>query len=219
MLPQTNVRWPEFAESARHMPLDTPIDGEGEYTHILVPTTLSPGERSAILLGFQLTVTTGAGLTLLHVVPDVEPATNGDEHTGSLHWLEAIDNLHQAMRTGPQLQPHDRLKLLEQLRGRLSEFVEEQVPAFLRLQANVRFECLAGDAIEEIARFAVAESADLVILTSRLSRWNLPVVPSRLHRVLQRLHSRVIVVRPDAKPRKAADKVAAENGKAARAIR
>lgn len=204
MLPEMHVRWPEVTESARNLPEDVPLDGEGDYSQILAPTTLSPDERPAILLGFQLAAATGARLTLLHVLPDVEPVTNGAERNGSLHWLEAIDNLHQALRTGRVLSRPARLKRLEQFRGRLAEFAEEQVPACLRLETNVRFECLSGDVVEEIARYAVAESADLVILTSRLSCWKLPVVPSRLHRVLQRLHSRVIVVRPDGKPRTAA---------------
>lgn len=170
-------------------------DSDGELARILAPTTMSEREQPAIRLGFQLAAATGARLTVLHVLPVPEPAP---EDARSLHWLDAIDSLHRDLFARGDAPMRSRRELLDDARRRLADFVERLVPESWRLQADVRLECQCGDVVDEIARCAVAESADLVILTSALSRWRLPLVPGRLHRVLQSLRSRVIVVRPAA---------------------
>jgi nucleotide-binding universal stress UspA family protein len=143
------------------------------------------------LLGLQLATAGETKATVLHVVPIAEPAS-------SWHWLDAIDGLQRKLAHpnghGPAL---DEVRGLEHWRAKVVSYLERELPAPLLAAARIRVECRAGDPAEEILRFATHQSVDLVILSSGLSRWWLPVVPSRVHRVLRQLRNRVIVVRPE----------------------
>jgi len=169
----------------------SPVTDGTECSHILIPTALTRREHSAVMLGLQMAAALNAQATLLHIVPIAE-------QTNSLHWLDAIERLQRTM-LHPSGEPPalDRLTILEQSRAKVVTYLEREVPQHLRSRTRMRVECCLGDVADEILRFAAAESVDLVILSSGLSRWWLPVVPARVHRVLRQLRNRVIVVRQD----------------------
>lgn len=178
-------------------------DTHRDYSHILVPTEMSPRELPALQLGLQIAAASKAPLTLLHVLPNDMVAPTGAERSSSMHWLEAIDNLHEAMSPERNARTRDRVKLIEETRLKLAAYLKQHVPNRLRDQVEIRFECTLGDTTDEIVRFAEMRSVDLLVMTSGLSHWRLPFAPARVHRVLQRVHSRVLVVRPNAKDKKA----------------
>jgi nucleotide-binding universal stress UspA family protein len=167
------------------------IADSSEYSHILIPTGMQRRDLPAVLLGLQMAAALNAKATVLHVAPMPEP-------TNPLHWLDAIENLHRAMAHPGKPASADEVKeLLEESRTRVRAYLEREIPVHLRTQVDIDVECCLGDVADEILRFASVESVDLVVLSSRLSRWWLPVVPPRVHRMLQRMRKRVIVVRPD----------------------
>lgn len=159
------------------------------YSHILVPTALVPQDRAALLLGLQMAAAYRAQVTLLHVVPAEEPAN-------SVHWLDAIDNLHRKItRPGEEF---GRGNAIEAAGGRISTFLERTVPANLRAAVKVNAISRQGEVAREIARFADQAAVDLVILSSSQSAWKLPLWPGISQRVLQQTARKVILLRPDA---------------------
>lgn len=174
---------------------DESTDGERGPSHILIPTKMASGELSAVTLGLQMAAAWGAKATILHVVSDagfIEPVA---ESGGSVHWLDAIDSLHHSMSRSPRTR--NLPKILETEREKLNDFLQREVSASLRSRVNLHAECSFGDVAAEIVRFAAAESVDLVVLCSGLSRWRLRVMPARVHHMLQQIRKRVIVVRRD----------------------
>jgi len=158
--------------------------------HILVPTALVPRDRAALLLGLRLAAQQ-ARVTVLHVAPPLEPPN-------SVHWLDAIDNLHRAMaepRAAPAACSVD--EAMQRACARIRADFERMVPASLRYSAQVRAACRVGDTATEIARFAEKEAVDLVILSGVPSAWRLPFWPSVSRRVLQRTTRPVVFVRPE----------------------
>jgi len=161
------------------------------YTHILVPTALVPRDRAALLLGLQMAAAYRAKVTLLHVL-------RPEERANSVHWLDAIDNLHRALsRPTDETAPRGDQKT-EPVRARILAFLERTVPAALRSSVPVNAVSRVGDAAHEIARFADQAAVDLVILGRSHSAWKLPLWPGVAQRVMQLTARRVVLVRPDA---------------------
>jgi nucleotide-binding universal stress UspA family protein len=180
-----------------------PRESDRASGHILIPTALKPRDRAAILMGLQMASAGNSKVTLLHVILKEASAFPADDPSISVHWLEAIESLHRALSRKRTV---DSLKALQGARDRLAAFLDEEIPTPLWRRVDWRLECGRGDVAEEIVRFAAAESVDLLILSSELSQWRLPIVPSRVHRVLQQARCRVMVVKPEpahgASPRK-----------------
>lgn len=170
------------------------LGGDG-YSHILIPTAMKPGDQSAVLLGLRMAASLGTKATLLHVAPSVQRASPSAEPSRSWHWLDAIDNLHEAWGSPAQsMTPANRR---EQSQLQLKAYLEREFPRHAPLSERVRAECRLGDVTDEIVRFADEQAADLVILSSRLSWRRLPIVPTRLHRLLGKMRKEVVVVRQD----------------------
>jgi len=167
------------------------------YSHILIPTTLTHRERSAILLGLQMASAWGSQVSLLHVAsPTREVASTVDRET-SVHWLEAIDNLHQALAR-PRVS--DASRILDDCHTELLDFLDREIPIHLRQQPQLRRECRLGDPAEEILSYLTTTGVDLLILPSDLSGW-LSMIPSAAHRLLQQAPCHVILVQPDPQER------------------
>lgn len=170
-----------------------------EYSHILIPTSLQPHERHALLMGLQLASAMLAKVTLLHVLPVPEIAAPDADPKNSWHWLDAIDNLHGVLSSRPALQQAEQSrKQLDKSRKEVEAFVHSNSSVRLQSIMKIDVQCIEGDVGDEILRFASEQSVDLVILSSTLSRWGLPIVPSRVHRMLHQIHKRVLVVHLDA---------------------
>ena len=169
---------------------------DGRYVHILVPTSLARTERPALLWGAQTAAAHDARLSVLHVLPPFD-------ESGSIHWLDGLDNLHRALSGsgGPPRRgtatPQDRRAAVEAWRHRVREFVEGLVPAALRQGVDLRAELSVGEVADEIARFADDEGVDLMILSSDLRRGWLPILPARLRQILKLTRTPSAVVRPD----------------------
>lgn len=161
------------------------------YRHILVPTNLAASDVPALMLGMELAALHGATLAVLHVLPDGNPEYSVD-------WLAAIDRLHRALdQTNGSLRSQGSHDAAQQARSRIKHFIEQEVPAPLRDVVEVHAECRSGDTADKIAQFAEQAAADVVIMSSGLSRWWLPILPATVRRVLQLARRPVILVRPD----------------------
>lgn len=168
---------------------------------ILVPTELSDGEAPAITMGWELAAARQARLTLLSVMPS-PPALPPDAHPDdSVHWLEGIERLYAAL-DHLSLQRATLLRMMQtQLQAaqeQLNAFCERQIPPRIRERVDIQLEVRTGDFASEVQTFIATQPVDLVILTSRLSWWRLPLVPSKTHRLLQGLRTQFLVVSPDA---------------------
>jgi nucleotide-binding universal stress UspA family protein len=160
------------------------------YSRILIPTRLLEREREAVRLAMQLSTPGHPQITLLHVLPETA-------RRQSLHWLDAIDNLHEAVSRPANSPPlsGDQQSIERWRQSALKFFGGELAHADAGL-VNVRAECRWGDAGAEIARYAKDAAVDLVILTSG-RRWSwLPGVQSYVQSALEETGSHVIVVRP-----------------------
>jgi len=161
--------------------------------HILVPTGLNDRERHTLTLALQIAAGLSARITLLHVMPISEEAELLQSRN-PWHWLDAIDNLHTRLSSKPR---ESDLREQEVSRARMRLFLEKAaVPQALEL-ANVQLECVRGEVVAEVLRVAADKSVNFVLLSSSFSWWGLPVVPTRLHQLLQQMNKTVLVVRPD----------------------
>lgn len=166
------------------------------YTHIVVPTSLALDDRAALRLGAELASMHRARLTVLHVLPPPEDETPAN-------CLAAVALLHRALDQIHRRKPsHDDLDTGERKRLQVTAFVKEAVPEHLRDCVNVCVECGTGAIEASIARFAKEAAADLVIVSTGVSRWWLPILPRRVRRLLQVARQPVILVHPDARARK-----------------
>ena len=80
-------------------------------------------------------------------------------------------------------------------RSRLKSFIRQQLPDS---SLDFRAECRTGAPAEAILTFCDEEHVDLIILSSELSLWGVPIVPREVRRVLKSAKQQVIVVRPQA---------------------
>lgn len=134
--------------------------GFGNYEHILVPTNFDPRERPAVMLALQMALACQAKVTLLHVLAPAEPPR-------STHWLDAIDNLYDALsRPRGQTQMAALMQAIESTRARISAFLEAEIPLEIRRDLDIRTECRSGETATEVARFADENEVDLMILSS-----------------------------------------------------
>lgn len=166
------------------------------YAHIVVPTSLSHGDRAALQLGVQLAEAHGAALTVLHVAPPRESRRMAEG-------LDAIGLLHSAahdLNTRGSLRRRE--EGLEAVRQQARQFIETELPGRLEDESEFCLVCRTGEIAEEIARHAGETDADLVILSSRPPRRWLPLLSGRVRRILQRSPSPVIVVARPAGARK-----------------
>lgn len=163
-----------------------------EYRHILVPTGLMDQEKSTLTLGMQLALANKACITFLHVLPPASPPS-------SVHWLDAIDELHKAMaRTRGTTAMHGG-RPAPVIRQEISAFLERLTPARLRQAVDLQVECRWGDVAEEITRFANEARADLVLMSHARSGWRLPFRPNLARRVMRLVGQRVLLVYPPTK--------------------
>lgn len=164
--------------------------GCSSYAHILIPVHLTRRDQTALLLGLQMAHAFQGQVTVLHVLaPQEQPS--------SMHWLDAIDDLHRSLS-----RERHRSDLTSVQRGQeeVTAFLDRELPAGMRRAADIRVECRIGDPANEIARFA-DEQADLVLMSEQRTVWRLPLWPSMARRVLQRTLKPVLLVHPQPKAR------------------
>jgi len=161
--------------------------GCSSYAHILIPVRLTGEDQTALFMGLQMAHAFHGKLTVLHVLAP-------QELPNSMHWLDAIDDLHRTLS-----RERVRLDLTSIQRGRekVLTFLDRELPAGMS-RADIRAECRIGDVAQEIARFA-EQSADLVLMSEQRSGWRFSLRPSMARRVLQRTHKPVLLVHPQPK--------------------
>ena len=159
-----------------------------DIAHILVPLSLNENDRPALTLGLQLAAAHRADITLLHVLPP-------EETPGSVHWLSAIDNLHQSLSNPTR----PKAPTVDEARAAIQAFFVREAADHLRDSVQVRTECRVGDPASEIVRFAEHESVDMVILATELTTWGLPIWPGLVRSVLGNTRKQVVLVRPGAR--------------------
>jgi len=127
------------------------------YSHILVPTDLSPDRRRAYRVALATAAGTDAVVTLLHVAP-MPFAMTDDEYRG----MDAFRLIHRAAerRPGGRLSREVILAQNAAIEDRLRAEVTSAEAG------NVRVRCAArrGDPEEEIARFVREADVDLIIM-------------------------------------------------------
>jgi nucleotide-binding universal stress UspA family protein len=160
---------------------------ENAIAHILVAVPLDKHEREAVLLALRMAAAQRARVTLLHVVAPSEPT--------SMHWLDAIDNLHRAMAG----QTRHSTSAVEQGRSDLAAFLDREIPRELRDSLDLQVECRVGDVATEIARFTESQSVDLVFLCDRPSGWRPSILSSLSQRIVQLNSKPIVFARPQAK--------------------
>lgn len=157
------------------------VNGAGSaVTHILVATRLVEADREAVTLALRMAATHRARVTLLHVLTPFHPI--------SVHWLDAIDNLHRAVSG----QSPNEVTAAHEGRSKITEFLQREIPSDLRDSLEIRTECRVGDVATEIARVTDQEAVDLVFLCDRPSRWRPSILSSLTQRIVE-LNSRPIV--------------------------
>jgi len=166
------------------------------YAHIVAPIELALDDCAAVLLAMEMAALHRARLTVLHVLSltECEPSAIGLDVLALLH--RAVDRIHHR----PPVQ--GELDTVQQTRLQVAAFLERAVPDQLRKAVDFSVECRAGAAAESIASFANKAAADLVIVSTGVSRWWLPILPARVRRLLQLSEQQVILVRPDKPARK-----------------
>jgi nucleotide-binding universal stress UspA family protein len=163
---------------------------EPRYHHIVLATSLSAGDRTALLLGFELALVHQSMLTLLHVLPHArrDRIAQGLDAIGLLH--AAADELRGPTSRGS-----------EAARPRLRKFVEDQVPRRLLDAVRWRGDCRGGDVSETVIAYSNETDADLVILPAKPRRWWLPLAGLTDWTIERRTRAHVIVVRGPATSR------------------
>ncbi len=167
----------------------------GRYRHILVPNGLADHELPALRLGAEMAALQRAALTVLYVRHAVDDRS-------SVHWLDAIDQLHQALDQSGGSQKRGSHDADAQARQQIKEILDQELPAQGCDGLEVRVECRTGDVADQIAQFADETSVDLVIMSTGRSRWWFPVLPASVRRVLRHARHQVILVGPDVRDRR-----------------
>jgi nucleotide-binding universal stress UspA family protein len=125
------------------------------YAHVLVPTRFSPECRAAYRAAFAAARSSGAAVTLFHVLPPPNP----NEYSG----LDAFRMLHLAAeRKAPD--ENESVVQAAAERTRTIERLRAEVPKEWAGSVDVRFEVGRGLATSEIARHARATNADLIVV-------------------------------------------------------
>jgi nucleotide-binding universal stress UspA family protein len=167
-----------------------PHAGSAEYSHILIPLSVEPHERTALALGFQLAALHEARVTLLHVMPSREEAN-------SLHWLDGIERLYndtpRPSQNSPTSNGHQRA---EKAKQKVAAFLRQAVPSRLQNSVECQTRFSTGDVVEEIKRFADESDVDLVVLSGGTSRGWLSVLPGRVRRLSRLLKQTIALVHP-----------------------
>ncbi len=148
--------------------------------HILVATRLHESEREAVMLALRMAAAQRARVTLLHVLVPFTPP--------SVHWLDAIDNLHRALNE----QPRDSEDAIQKGRSEIVTFLNCEIPREVREPVAIQIECRVGDVASEIAAFAEEQAVDLVFLCDRPPSWRPSFLSSLSQRIAQ-LNSKPIV--------------------------
>lgn len=170
------------------------LEGSSRFKHILVPTSLALTDRSALRLGAEMAVAYQATLTVLHVLPNPVDET-------SAHWLDAIDRLYRSLDHGTDgPSSSDTFGSVEVAQRKVRRFIEREFRQHLHDVARLRIECRMGDVAATVAEFAVEVAVDVVIMSSPLPRWWLPLLPSQVRRVMQLIRQPVILVTPEEAP-------------------
>jgi nucleotide-binding universal stress UspA family protein len=158
---------------------------------------MTSAEIPALVLAMRLAQSQGTRLTLLQVLPDMSWPEKSSEPSNPANWLDAIDRLHKSLssQNGSPL-AQQRLQRFEESRTRLRAYFDREAPESLRSTTDIRVECRHGDFSNEVLKFCDAESVDLLILFSGLSWFGLPIVSTKVRRILKRARQKVLVVRP-----------------------
>lgn len=165
---------------------------EENYAHILLPTGLDIRERSALRLAVHLAAMHTSRLTVLHVVAPMRSHGNRK----SMHWLDAIDCLHESLSHAADLGTlGDSHRLIESKRVSINEYVDKHVSKELRELVKVQTQCCVGDITRETVSFAEQSAVDLVILSSRHSRFWVPTVASNIRNVFRNSRTEVLLLR------------------------
>lgn len=168
------------------------------YNHILVPLDPATGDSAAIALATLLAKSNQSDLTLLHVLPDAAHSPLENQPRGAMRGLDAIERLHYSLPlSGTANMLRQQSHALGIAQARLQTFAQQQFPD---ASLAVRTACRIGDPADAILTFCEEEHVDLIILSSQLSWWGVPVVPRDVRRVLKAAKQQVIVVRPKAEP-------------------
>ena len=129
---------------------------DDRYKHVLVPTNFTPECRAACRAAFAAARASGATITLFHVLP---PPTA--EYAGVS--LDAFRMLHRAAERksayelgSPEQAAVDRARTVAKLR--------EEIPKEWSDSLDVRYEVGRGNATSEVARFARAANADVIVV-------------------------------------------------------
>ncbi len=160
---------------------------ENAVSHILVAVRLDAQESEAVTLALRMAASHRARVTLLHVIAPYAPV--------SVHWLDAIDNLHRALSG----QSRDDAAAMRQGQSSVVEFLDRKIPLALREPLDLRVECPIGDVAAEIAKFTDEQSVDLVFLCDRPSGWRPSIWPSLSQRIVQLNSKPIVFARPQAK--------------------
>lgn len=169
---------------------DRDVRGSGGYSHILIPTNFDPRERSAIRLGLEMAAVHRAKVTVLHVLP-------GSARSPSVHWLDAIDNLYDALsRSKRRPGENNNLDAIERTRQEIFSFLTREVHRDLACDKKLTVECRIGDVANEIARYVDDNAVDLVVLCCDLSQERPRSLSQRVRSVLQTIQRQVVLVRP-----------------------
>ena len=151
--------------------------------HALVPMHLDASRRAEVTAALELAARycPGACVTLLHVLPPLTSAS-------PVHWLGALDHLHQALSQGR----HPALSALERAREDIQTWIERDVAAHLKTTLRLQGECRMGEPVAEILRFADERAVDLVLLCRHPSLWRWPLWPSMSQQLLAKLNKPVL---------------------------
>jgi nucleotide-binding universal stress UspA family protein len=160
------------------------LASEARIAHILVAIRLDAAERDTVAMALRMASIHRAKVTLLHVLEPLE--------RNSFHWLDAIDNLHRALSGAS----HDAASAIEKGRTDLKTFLEREIPREARGMLDIQVECRIGDVAAEIAGFAAAHGADLVLVGNSPSMWRPPFWPRLSQRILSLTPRPVLLVNP-----------------------
>ena len=168
------------------------------YKHILVPFDPESADHAALSLATLLSKSHQANLTFLHVLPEQVHHLSASKPRSAMRGLNAIERLHYSLPlSGTSNMLRQQSHSLDVAQANLKAFVDQQLPDS---SLDVRTECRTGAPAEAILTFCEEEHVDLIILSSQLSWWGVPVVPRDVRRVLKSAKQQVIVVRPQAVP-------------------
>jgi nucleotide-binding universal stress UspA family protein len=129
--------------------------------HLLVPIGFDVASRHAKQLALQIALKHGSRITLLHVLPELEP-----EPPPMKYGLDAIACLHPPVGTF-LMSP----EYLEAARAYTLERLARELHAEWKDLVNWDVACRVGDAPQEILRFALENNVDTIVLGGQRVPW------------------------------------------------